>query len=134
MGKAERSLMLCPWIPKFPGLDQPPNGSTAGARQPNSIEARLSRPAGRKVKDLAPVISGVSGFTGLLRHLHPDEEAQESNNLVLSRVEDNLRAFGTAMEPPKALANCRGRGLAPRRRDQDGDGARGESADQGIGA
>ena len=58
-----------------------------------------------KVKELVPVISGVSGFMGYYVIYAPDdtvtaisifnkvEEAQESNKLALGWVEDNLSRY-----------------------------------------
>jgi hypothetical protein len=58
-----------------------------------------------KVKDLVPVISGVSGFMGYYVIYAPDdtvtaisifnkvEEAQESNKLALAWVDENLKPY-----------------------------------------
>ena len=58
-----------------------------------------------RVKDLVPVISGVSGFMGYYVIYAPDdtvtaisifnkvEEAQESNTLALAWVEENLKSY-----------------------------------------
>jgi hypothetical protein len=58
-----------------------------------------------RVKDLVPIISGVSGFMGYYVIYAPDdtvtsisifnkvEEAQESNTLALAWVEENLKRY-----------------------------------------
>ena len=67
-----------------------------------------------KVKDLVPVISGVSGFMGYYVIYAPDDtvtsisifnsvaEAEESNRLALAWIEDNLAPL--VMGPASATA------------------------------
>jgi hypothetical protein len=73
----------------------------AGVRQYKSKPGMADQLA-EKVKELVPVISGVSGFMGYYVIYAPDdtvtaisifnkvEEAQQSNALALAWVEDNL--------------------------------------------